>query len=88
MLLVASSRGSVEIDRDLSLKHVGPLALARLYGEFCMVHFRHFVSEMMRAIQLQKYLFGKYLCGSFLRYLLNLGKSIFLYLLELGKVSF
>ncbi len=42
MLLVASSRGSVEIDRDLcrleidldlSRKHVGPLALARLYGE-------------------------------------------------------
>ncbi len=24
----------VEIDQDLSLKHVGPLALARLYGEF------------------------------------------------------
>ncbi len=37
MLLVASSRGSVEIDRDLSLKHVGPLALARLYGKFCII---------------------------------------------------
>jgi hypothetical protein len=38
-LLVASLRGSVEIDRDLSWKRdltqkrVGPLALARLYGE-------------------------------------------------------
>ncbi len=49
MLLVASSRGSVKIDRglcrveidlDLSRKHVGPLGLARLYGEFCMVRFR------------------------------------------------
>jgi hypothetical protein len=29
----------VEIDRDLSLKHVGPLSLARLYGEFCMVSY-------------------------------------------------
>ncbi len=26
-------RGGVEIDRDLSQKRVGPLALARLYGE-------------------------------------------------------
>ncbi len=25
----------VEIDRDLSRKRVGPLALARLYGESC-----------------------------------------------------
>ena len=41
MLLVASSRGSVEIDRDLYLKHVGPLALARFYGELCMVQFRY-----------------------------------------------
>ena len=49
MLLVASLRGSVkidqdlcqvEIDLDLSRKHVGPLALARLYGEFFMVQFR------------------------------------------------
>ncbi len=37
MLLGASSRGSFEIDRDLSLKHVGPLALARLYGKFCII---------------------------------------------------
>ncbi len=45
MLLVASLRGSVKIDRDLSLKHVGPLALARLYGEFCMVQFRYCMSK-------------------------------------------
>ncbi len=35
----------VKIDRDLSLKHVGPLALARLYGEFCMVQFRYCMSK-------------------------------------------
>ncbi len=40
-LLVASSRGSVEIDQDLSRKRLGPLALARLYGEFHMVQFRY-----------------------------------------------
>jgi hypothetical protein len=45
VLLVASSRGRVEIDRDLSLKPVGPLALARLYGEFCMVQFRYCMSK-------------------------------------------
>jgi hypothetical protein len=27
----------VKIDQDLSLKHVGPLALARLYGKFCII---------------------------------------------------
>ena len=45
MLLVASSRGSVEIDRDPSLKHVGHLALARLYGKLCMVQFRYCMSK-------------------------------------------
>ncbi len=29
-------RASIEIDRDLSWKRVGPLALARLYGESCV----------------------------------------------------
>ncbi len=38
-------RRCVEIDRDLSLKHVGPLALARLYSEFCMVQFRYRMSK-------------------------------------------
>jgi hypothetical protein len=37
----------VEIDRDLSQKHVGPLALARLYGEFCMVQFRYCMSTSL-----------------------------------------
>ncbi len=46
MLLVASSRGSVKIDQDLSLKHVGPLALARLYGKFCItICYRKAVEE-------------------------------------------
>jgi hypothetical protein len=45
VLLVASLRGSVEIDQDLSLKQVGPLALARFYGEFCMVQFRYCMSK-------------------------------------------
>jgi hypothetical protein len=35
----------VEIDRDLSLKHVGALSLARLYGEFRMVQFRYCMSS-------------------------------------------
>ena len=61
MLLVASSRGSVEIDRDPSLKHVGPLALARLYGECCRVHFRYLMSKTMRAILREKYLSGSIL---------------------------
>ena len=50
MLLVASSRGSVKIDRDLSLKHVGPISLARLYGESCKeenvaVHFQNVINR-------------------------------------------
>ncbi len=57
MLLVASLRGSVEIDRDLSWKHVGPLALERLYGEFCMVQFKYLSLKMMRAILWQKSIF-------------------------------
>ena len=57
MLLVASSRGSVEIDQDLSLKHVGPLALARFYSEFCMVRFRYCMSKIDEGDSLaEKYL--------------------------------
>jgi hypothetical protein len=65
-LLVASSRGSVEIDqdlsqkRDLSRKRVGFLALAKLYGEswIFLVNFVLYglgiVCLVMRAILLQK----------------------------------
>ena len=36
----------VEIeDQDPYLKHVGPLALARLFGKFCMIRFRYCMSK-------------------------------------------
>ncbi len=58
-LLVASSRVSVEIDQDLSRKKcVGPLALARLYGESWIWYSLGIVCiKTMRAILLaEKYL--------------------------------
>jgi hypothetical protein len=56
--LVASSRGSVKIDRDLSRKRIGPLALARLYGESWIWYSLGIVCiKTMRAILLaEKYL--------------------------------
>ncbi len=67
MLLVASSRGSVEIDQDLSLKHIGLLSLARLYGEFCMVQFRYCMSKNDEGNSLAESIFQ----------LFQMGESIF-----------
>ncbi len=58
---------TVKIDRDLSLKHVGPLSLARLYGEVCMVQFRYCMSKNDEGDSLAESIFQ----------LFQMGESIF-----------
>ena len=58
------------------------LTLARLCGEWWLVHVRYFMSTIMRSILHVKVSVWKYLYESFQMYLLDLGKASFQYLSE------